>query len=144
PAPTRSAACSSAGSSSKAAPERPSSASRPKGRGWFVAVNPLPFAGGEGEGWGGVLSARPGDASPPPPSQKHPLPTSPLSAARPKGRGWFVAKGEGLVCGQWGGAGLRPPGRGAGTPAFSQTAGGSTGEGCFPRRPAAPPPPPLP
>src|SRR5690606_27909171 len=67
-------------------PTSPLSAARPKGRGrarlspsLALLLVSLPCAAGAGEGWGGVLSAGR--------SEKHPLPTSPLSAARPKGRG---------------------------------------------------------
>src|SRR5690606_1027933 len=74
-------------------------------------------AAGAGEGRGGVLSAgRP---------EQHPLPTSPLSAARPKGRGK---------------AGL--------SPSLAPQAQGRAGEGCFlpgvpQSTPSQPPPCPL-
>src|SRR5690606_23679675 len=77
----------------------------------------LPCAAGAGEGWGGVLFAeRP---------EKHPLPTSPLSATRPKGRSQ---------------AACLPP--------LRRQARGRAGEGCFlpgaPKStPSQPPPCPL-
>src|SRR5690606_25218050 len=74
-------------------PTSPLSAARPKGRGQAACLPPrapplvsLPCAAGAGEGWGGVLFAgRP---------EKHPLPPSPLSATRPRGKRQAVSPGR--------------------------------------------------